>query len=42
MKNIKEILKEIGLTVTDEQLASIDTAMKENYKPIADYDKQKD
>lgn len=42
MKDFKEILKQAGLTVTDEQLATIETEMKANYKPIADYNKQKE
>ena len=42
MKDFKEILKQAGITVTDEQLATIETEMKANYKPIADYIKQKE
>ena len=42
MKNIETILKEAGLEVTAEQLAAIDKEVKENYKTITDYDKQKD
>nr|DAI53512.1 MAG TPA: minor structural protein [Caudoviricetes sp.] len=42
MKDFKEILKQAGITVTDEQLATIETEMKANYKPIADYNKQKE
>lgn len=42
MKNIEAILKEAGLEVTAEQLAAIDKAVKENYKTISDYDKQKE
>ena len=42
MKNIIEILKQAGITVTEDQLANINTEMKENYKPIADYNKQKE
>jgi len=42
MKDFKEILKQAGLTVTDDQLATIETEMKANYKPIADYNKQKE
>lgn len=42
MKDFKEILKKAGVTVTDEQLAGIETEMKANYKPIADYNKQKE
>ena len=42
MKDFKEILKQAGLTATDEQLATVETEMKANYKPIADYNKQKE
>ena len=42
MKDFKEILKQAGITVTDDQLATIETDMKANYKPIADYNKQKE
>jgi len=42
MKNIETILKEAGLEVTAEQLAAIDKEVKENYKTVTDYDKQKD
>ena len=42
MKDFKEILKQAGLTVTDDQLATVETEMKANYKPIADYNKQKE
>lgn len=40
MKNIEQILKEAGIEVTDEQKVAVNKAMAENYKPIADYDKQ--
>lgn len=42
MKNIEAILKEAGLEVTAEQLAAIDKSVKENYKTVSDYDKQKE
>ena len=42
MKDFKEILKQAGITVTDDQLATVETEMKANYKPIADYNKQKE
>lgn len=42
MKNIETILSEAGLTVTDEQKTAINKAVAENYKTVADYDKQKD
>lgn len=40
MKNYEQILKDAGIEVTDEQKAAISKEMAENYKPIADYDKQ--
>ncbi|MCI9082829.1 MAG: hypothetical protein HFI70_11170 [Lachnospiraceae bacterium] len=40
MKNIEQILKDAGIEVTDEQKAAVVGAVKENYKTIADYDKQ--
>lgn len=40
MKNIEQILKEVGIEVTDEQKAAVNAAVTENYKTIADYDKQ--
>lgn len=42
MKNIETILREAGIEVTEEQLAKIKPAVNENYKPIADYEKQKE
>ena len=42
MKNIETILKEAGLEVTEEQKAAILAGVKENYKPVADYQKQVD
>lgn len=42
MKNIDAILKEIGIELTDEQRATLNDEVKENYKPIADYNKQVD
>lgn len=42
MKNIEAILKEAGLEVTAEQLAAFEKAVKENYKTVVDYDKQKE
>ena len=42
MKNIETILKDAGLEVTAEQLTAIDKDVKENYRTITDYDKQKD
>ena len=40
MKNIEQILKEAGIEVTDEQKAAINKAVTENYRTVADYDKQ--
>lgn len=40
MKNIEQILKDAGIEVTDEQKAAVNAAVTENYKTIADYDKQ--
>lgn len=42
MKNIETILADLGITLTDEQKSSINKAVAENYKTVADYDKQKD
>lgn len=42
MKNISAILTELGITITDEQKTSIEKQVAENYKTVADYDKQKD
>lgn len=40
MKNIEQILKEAGIEVTDEQKAVVNSAVTENYKTIAEFDKQ--
>jgi hypothetical protein len=40
MKNIEQILKDAGLEVSEEQLASVTKAVGENYKTVADYNKQ--
>lgn len=42
MKNIETILSEAGITLTDEQKAAVGKAVEENYKPIADWQKQHD
>ena len=42
MKNIETILKEAGITLTGEQSSGITKAVDENYKPIADWQKQHD
>ncbi len=41
MKNIEQILKEVGLEVSEEQLKAINTAVTENYRTIKDYNTQK-
>lgn len=40
MKNIEQILKDAGIEVTDEQKSAINKAVAENYKTIAEFDKQ--
>lgn len=40
MKNIEQILKDAGLELTDEQKKAVNDAVAENYKPMADYNKQ--
>lgn len=40
MKSIEQILKDAGLEVTEEQKKAVNDAVAENYKPIADYNKQ--
>lgn len=42
MKNIETILSEYGVELTDEQKANVAKAVSENYKPIADWQKQVD
>ena len=42
MKNFEEILSENGVTLTDEQKTAIGKTIGENYKPIADWQKQVD
>ena len=42
MKNFETILSDNGITLTDEQKTAITKAMGENYKPIADWQKQVD
>lgn len=41
MKNIEQILKDAGVELTEEQKSAVNKAVSENYKTIADYDKQK-
>ena len=40
MKNIEQILKEAGIEVTDEQKAAVNKAVADNYKTIAEFEKQ--
>lgn len=42
MKNILTILKELGIEVPKDKEESLNSAVSENYKPVADYDKQKE
>ena len=42
MKNFETIMSEAGIELTDEQKSTITKAMAENYKPIADWQKQVD
>lgn len=42
MKNIEQILTDAGVTVTDEQKATINKEVKENYKTVNDWQKQVD
>jgi chromosome segregation ATPase len=42
MKNILTILKELGIEVPKDKEESLNTAVAENYKTVADYDKQKE
>lgn len=41
MKNIEQILKDAGVELTEEQKSAVNKGVTENYKTIADYDKQK-
>ena len=40
MKNVEQILKDAGVELTDEQKAAVNAAVTENYKTIAEFDKQ--
>lgn len=42
MKNFEQILSDAGITLTDKQKESISNEMGENYKPVADWQKQVD
>jgi protein-tyrosine-phosphatase len=41
MKNIIEILKALGIEITDENVTAITKEVAENYKTIAEHDKTK-
>lgn len=41
MKNIEELLKEIGLEIPEDRKESFNKSFNENYKTISDYDNQK-
>ena len=40
MKNIIQILSDAGLEITDEQKKTIETGVNENYKTLAEFEKQ--
>lgn len=40
MKNIEQILKDAGVELTDEQKSAVNKGVTENYRTVADYDKQ--
>lgn len=42
MKNIETILSEYGIELTEEQKTGVNKAVNENYKPVADWQKQVD
>lgn len=42
MKNIEAIIAEAGVELTDDQKQKINEAVKENYKTVNDYQKQKE
>lgn len=42
MKNINEILTGLGIQIPEDKQADFDKQFAENYKTIADYDRQKD
>ena len=42
MKNIETILTEQGIELTEEQKTAVNKAVGENYKPVADWQKQVD
>ena len=40
MKNIETILSEVGIELSDEQKATVNKSVNENYKTIVEYDKK--
>ena len=40
MKNINEILKELGITVPEDKTAELQKLVAENYKTVAEFDKK--
>lgn len=42
MKNFEQILSDAGIELTDEQKTAVSKELTENYKPIADWQKQHD
>lgn len=40
MKNIEQILKDAGVELTDEQKEAVNKGVTDNYRTVADYDKQ--
>lgn len=40
MKNILQIIKDAGVELADEQSKAVEAGVKENYRTLADYDKQ--
>lgn len=40
MKNINEILKELGITVPEDKTAEFQKLVAENYKTVAEFDKK--
>lgn len=42
MKNIETILSEVGITLTDEQKATVNKELNENYKTVAEVEKKEE
>ena len=42
MKNILTILQELGIEIPKDKEEGLNSAVAENYKPVADYNKQKE